>query len=135
MGTQLVTERRITYGDSAGGLAPSATADVGTELRERIGPSDEVRFSAGVLARLKCELNTETCYIFPLAVKNLRRTGSIFYKAVGGDLKFENETLGAGKERLVVRPIVSMNEELWEELGPPDSSDGVSLFSDLLSVG
>jgi hypothetical protein len=174
MGTRLVTDGQVTYGDSVGGLAPSATGDVGGGLRERVGPRDEVLFSPGVLARLKCELQGETCYLFQLAVKNLRKAGSVFYKAVGGHLKFrpafdeviydldlkvktfghvqdsrdlvfrvqgdrlqtvvdlfENETFRSGDERLFVRPIVSMYEELWEEVGPVDTNDGVSLFSDL----
>jgi hypothetical protein len=173
MGTRLVTEGQVTYGDSVGGLAPSATGDAGNSLRERIGPDDEVLFSPGVLARLRCELQGETCYLFQLAVKNLHKTGSVFYKAVGGHLKshpafdkviydldlrmktarqaqdsrdlvfrvrgdrlqtvadlFENETLTPGNERLFVPPITSMHEELWEELGPVDTNDGISLFSD-----
>lgn len=174
MGTRLVADGQVTYGDSVGGLAPSATGDVDTGLRERVGPYDEVLFSPGVLARLRCELQGKTCYLFQLAVKNLRKTGSIFYKAVGGHLKFhpafdevinsfdlkvkksgqaqdtrdlvfrvrgdrfpdvadlfEQEVLGAGAERLFVSPVRSMYDELWEEVGPTETSDGVSLFSDL----
>ncbi|TCO52896.1 hypothetical protein [Actinocrispum wychmicini] len=174
MGTRLVTDGRVTYGDSVGGLSPSATGDVDAGLRQRIGPRDEVLFSPGVLARLRCELPGGPGYLFQLAVKNLRKTGSIFYKAVGGHLKFhpafddvigdldlrvkrtgqvqdtrdlvfrvrgdrfpdvidlfEHEVLGTGDEGLFVAPVKSMYEELWEEVGPTETSDGVSLFSDL----
>ena len=174
MGTRLVTEERVTYGDSVGGLAPSAIGDVDAHLRQQIGPSDEVLFSPGVLARLRFELNGETHYLFQLAEKNLRKSGSIFYKAIGGHLKFypafagvideldlkmkasgyvqdardlvfrirgdrfqaaidlfENEVVGVGDEQFFVRPVVSMYQELREEVGSVDASDGVSLFTDL----
>jgi hypothetical protein len=174
MGTQLVKEGRTTYGDSVGGLAPTATGDLNTRLRERIAPTDEVLFSPGVLARLKCTIGDTAGYLFQLGVKNLRKSGSIFYKAIGGHLKshpafddtvraldlklkkfghvqdsrdlvfrvrgdrlqtvidlFEQETVDLGHERLFVRPAVSMHEELREEVGPIETSDGVSLFSDL----
>lgn len=174
MGTRLVTEGRVIYGDSVGGLAPSATGDAHSGLRKHIGPSDEVLFSPGVLARLRCELLGGTGYLFQLAAKNLRRSGAIFYKAVGGHLKFhdafqevvrdldlklkksgqiqdagdlvfrvrgdrlqiaidlfEDDVLRSGNERFFVRPITSMHEELREEVGPTETSDGINLFSDV----
>ncbi|MFD5094658.1 hypothetical protein ACFWMR_28925 [Amycolatopsis thailandensis] len=174
MGTRLVTEGRFTYGDSVGGLAPSAVGDIDSRLRDKVNSSDLVLFSPGVLARLKCVIENEPHYLFQLAVKNLRRSGAIFYKAVGGHLKFhpafdeviydlglkvkeygqsqdsrdlvfhvqgaklqavtdlfDRETVGPDGEKFFVRPIVSMHDELWEEVGPLDTSDGVSLFSDL----
>jgi hypothetical protein len=173
MGTQLVTKGRATYGDSVGGLAPSMTGDIDAELRKRLAPDDKVLFSPGVLARLRCKIQDEPYYLFQLAVKNLRKTGSIFYKAVGGHLKFhpsfekvihdlnldvkkssqvqdsrdlvfrvrgdrlgtvidlfERETLGSARENLFLPPITSMCQELREEVGPVDTSDGVSLFTD-----
>ena len=47
MGTRLVAKGGITYGDSVGGLAPSATGNNGTDLCGQIRPNDEVLFSPG----------------------------------------------------------------------------------------
>lgn len=172
MGTQLVTAAATTFGDSVGGLAPLAQGDLDTHLRLNVRPRDHILFSPGVLAQLMYEDGGRTNFLFQLAVKNLRRSGAIFYKAIGGHMKyatafeeaikeldlevkvssqaqdsrdlvlwvpgysldkvsaiFDQETINTRSTGLFVPPFDSMCDELWEEIGPVETSDGISLLS------
>lgn len=174
MGTCIVHSNDIVYGDSVGGLHPMQKEDVGLEIRERVSTNDRILFSPGVLARLGFHYSEseEYSYLFQLAAKNLRKTGSIFYKAIGGHLKYDNafeklmqyfqievkrkgrgedfrdiafwlpgnkldefaylfekETSPRSTSNLFLSPLKSMSQEIYEELGPIQTDDGISLLT------
>ncbi|MEO1257922.1 MAG: hypothetical protein AAFZ15_03965 [Bacteroidota bacterium] len=85
----------FVYGDSVGGIAPNLGKYHNAYLKDRIHKSKKILFNPGVLARIIINVSGQDHYVFQLAEKNLRKKGHIFYKPIGGHIKFSIDNIGA----------------------------------------
>lgn len=89
MDTELIVDgNSFTFGDSVGGISPNKPQCHNEHLMEKINTVDRVLLNPGILARIEIGEGENKKYIFQLAEKNLRKKGMIFYKPIGGHLKY-----------------------------------------------
>lgn len=161
------------FGDSIGGIAPNKSMEHNEYLKKNIELVNKILFNPGVLARIIINIDEEKKYIFQLARKNLKNKGQIFYKPIGGHLKFNNKYINKvidefelelikrnekqdsadvslyipsnmynsfmdffykdlieiSRFKYFENPFISIKRELFEEIGPVFSSDGISLLN------
>lgn len=169
----LVEYKGSTLGDSVIGILPFTSNSINQDLYNKLPEYQKVLFNPGVLARICVEFHGKKSYVYQLAHKNLNKRGQIFYKPIGGHIKynskhiasiqneygidiknpllkedindvsfelnpttfdqftetFDGEMLGKNKYYYFENPSISIKRELMEEIGPIDSTDGISLLS------
>lgn len=87
--TELFTDKNdFVYGDSIGGISPNKPSIHNKNLLKSVKSSKKILLNPGVLARIEIN-NKKRTYIFQLAEKNLRSKNQIFYKPIGGHLKYK----------------------------------------------
>lgn len=92
--TELVDRDFYTLGDSVGGIAPNKEQVHNAHFEElALSQNKEILFTPGVLCLLPIKKQDKQVYLFQLAEKNLRNKGKIFYKPIGGHLKYKEKFL------------------------------------------
>lgn len=88
MKTELISIDKFIYGDSIGGISPNKPIQHNEKSLKDIQSAKTILINPGVLARIVVSNNENETYIFQLAEKNLRKKNQIFYKPIGGHLKY-----------------------------------------------
>jgi hypothetical protein len=119
MKTELISnENNFIYGDSVGGISPNKPVVYNEQPLKAIYSAKKILINPGVLARIETTDDKIKSYIFQLAEKNLRKKNQIFYKPIGGHLKYKNNFI----------PLIEkLNLELKSRDEEQDSHD-LSLF-------
>lgn len=90
MKTELISINKFIYGDSIGGISPNKPMQHNEKSLKDIKSAKTILINPGVLARIVVSNNQKENYVFQLAEKNLRKKNQIFYKPIGGHLKYTN---------------------------------------------
>lgn len=91
MQTELVIdENGFIYGDSVGGLSLNKLEVHNEKFLKDIYSVEKILINPGVLARIEIKDGQEKKFVFQLAEKNLQKKMQIFYKPIGGHLKYKN---------------------------------------------
>jgi len=99
MDTELITDKNnFIFGDSVGGLSPNKPIVHNEELFKSIQKARKILINPGVLTRIEIMDENKKTYIFQLAEKNLRKKSQIFYKPIGGHLKYKDNFIPFIKE-------------------------------------
>lgn len=92
METELISnENNFIFGDSVGGISPNKQVIHNQQLLEVISSAKKILINPGVLARIEVNDNQLKSFIFQLAEKNLRKKEQVFYKPIGGHLKYKDD--------------------------------------------
>jgi len=99
METELIlNDNNFIFGDSVGGISPNKPVLHNEKLLEAIKSAKKILINPGVLARIEILDNELKSFIFQLAEKNLRKKKQVFYKPIGGHLKYKDDFIPYIKE-------------------------------------